>query len=65
MHRERRQNSWRALIASIAFLQNDDGDDEERIAMDPDTILSHVAFTTSGSLVDCVDSESSLVHFFY
>lgn len=25
-------------------------------AMDPDTILSHVPFTTSGSLVDCVDS---------
>lgn len=25
--------------------------------MDADSILSHVAFTTSGSLVDCVDSE--------
>ena len=26
--------------------------------MDPDSILAHVAFTTSGSLVDCIDSAS-------
>jgi hypothetical protein len=32
----------------------------ESTAMDPDTILSHVPFTTSGSLVDCVDSELCL-----
>ncbi|UZJ51140.1 hypothetical protein CBS101457_000460 [Exobasidium rhododendri] len=29
--------------------------------MDADTILSHVAFTTSGSLVDCVDKKVIII----
>lgn len=31
-------------------------DTPSKQSMDPDSILSHVAFTTSGSLVDCIDS---------